>query len=142
MPDTADLLAERARYWRSASRYRTLSTLFSESRASDRFMAISLSIEMLLVEGAALTALADHLVSRSKVLCAEVETLLMRGGAARAGTPFYTSPPGYSAADMREEATLCREEVEDLDHLETRRSLAAAACTLAQLAEAKERGRA
>jgi len=43
------------------------------------------------------------------------------------------SPLIYSAHDMRVEARLCK--VEDLYHLETRRSLAAAASSLAQLAK-------
>jgi len=133
MAETSEVLAARARLWRSAARYRRLSLLLQEVQTTSRLMSVARGIDAQLSDGQRLAAAADEFAARTKILIAEIEAFLMQ---ARRGADFARR---YSPEDVLEEARVCLAEAEAAEDLTTKRSVASSAFSLAQLAEAMKR---
>ena len=122
-------------------RFRRLSTLLGEDEATAPLHALALGMQQSLDDWREIRATRQQLRRWRSGLLGEMDTVLVRSRGAMFFSKHMLRPFSYSAADLREESRLCREEAQTADDVETRRALAAKALGLAYLGEEVERTR-
>jgi hypothetical protein len=111
------------------ARFRRFAALLGEDEATAPLRALAREMERRLLERYALGARYEELKRIGDVLIAEIDVVFAwaRSSLVRA--------PGFTAADLREESRLCREEASAALDETTRRAFAKRALDLAMLGE-------
>jgi FixJ family two-component response regulator len=120
---------------RRAGRYRVLSARLGEDQASGRIAALAAAAEARLAESKRLSADAAVLTAMTRVLLAEIDTVLAHGNSRPNEARSLLRRGHLRAEDVREAARLCVAESKAALGAEMKQAVASRAFALAELAE-------
>jgi FixJ family two-component response regulator len=124
---------------RRAGRYRVLSARLGEDQTSGRIAALAAAAEARLAESKRLSADAAVLTAMTRVLLAEIDTVLAHGNSRPNDARSLLRRGHLRAEDVREAARLCVAESKAALGAEMKQAVASRAFALAELAEQMRR---